>query len=246
MIAYLYAYCSAYWHSAYYVLFDIILHITYILFCILFCILFIFDIFCIFLKFHINFTVCSQKGVKTPLNMKNKRTSLTVTVWLGYINLDVHQKIPLSRLEPKTSDIKAWRSTNLSNCPMTTTEKFIFYTTIYILYILCILATYSAYYNLAYFAYFTYSAWKYLHQRFTVYWHYRLVLHPRAQLFTYHHLHPSPLFADLSHDAPGKSADSRRMAKGIVPVAPTGTRGRRLRMEDTGITYKTCACSRRS
>ena len=34
-----------------------------------------------------------------------------------------------------------------------------------------------------------------------------------------HHLHPSPLFADLSHDAPGKSADSRRMAKGIVPGA---------------------------
>ena len=106
-------------------------------------------------------------------------------------------------------------------------------------------AYYSAY-NLAYFAYFTYSAWKHLHQHFTVYWHYCMVPHPRAQLFTYHHLHPSPLFADLSHDAPGKSADSRRMAKGIVPVAPTGTRGRRPRMEDTGITYKTCACSRRS
>ena len=34
--------------------------------------------------------------------------------------------------------------------------------------------------------------------------------------------------------------------KCIVPVAPTGTTGRRPRMEDTGITYKTCACSRRS
>jgi len=112
LIAYLYAYCSAYWHSAYYVLFDIILHITYILFCILFCIFYIFNILCIFLKFHVNFTVCSQKGVKTPLNMKNKRTSLTVTVWLGYINLDVHQKTPLSRLEPKISYLEAWRSTN--------------------------------------------------------------------------------------------------------------------------------------
>ena len=49
----------------------------------------------------------------------------------------------------------------------------------------------------------------------------------------------------LLQKAPEKSADSRRMAKGIVPVAPTGTRGRRPSMEDTGITYKTCACSRR-
>ncbi len=49
-------------------------------------------------------------------------------------------------------------------------------------------------------------------------------------------------FADLSQKALGKSAVSRRMAKGIVPVAPTGTRGRRPSMEDTGITYKTCAC----
>ena len=63
---------------------------------------------------------------------------------------------------------------------------------------------------------------------------------------TYHHLQPSPLFSDLSQKAPSKSANSRRMAKCIVPVAPTGTRGRRPSMEDTGITYKTCACSRRS
>ena len=85
---------------------------------------------------------------------------------------------------------------------------------------------------------------KVLLQVFIVYCHYCLVPHPRAQLFTYHHLQPSPPFADLSQKAPGKSADSRRMAKGIVPVAPTGTRGRRPSMEDTGITYKTCACSR--
>ena len=87
---------------------------------------------------------------------------------------------------------------------------------------------------------------KSLSQGFIVYCHYCLVPHLRAQLFTYHHLQPSPLFADLSQKAPGKSAVSRRMAKGIVPAAPTGTRGRRPSMEDTGITYKTCACSRRS
>jgi hypothetical protein len=81
---------------------------------------------------------------------------------------------------------------------------------------------------------------------FIVYCHYCLVPHPRAQLFTYHHLQPSPRFADLSQKAPGKSAASRCMAKGTVPVAPTGTRGRRPSMEITGITYKTCACSRRS
>ena len=87
---------------------------------------------------------------------------------------------------------------------------------------------------------------KVFHRVFIVYCYYCLVPHPRAQLFTYHHLQPSPLFADLSQKAPGKSAVSRRMAKGIVPVAPTGTRGRRPSMEETGITYKTCACSRRS
>ena len=99
----------------------------------------------------------------------------------------------------------------------------------------------------AYCAYCAYSGWK---KAFTgvsiVHCHYCFVPHPRAQLFTYHHLQPSPPFADLSQKAPGKSAVSRRMAKGIVPVAPTGTRGRRPSMEDTGITYKTCACSRRS
>ncbi len=45
---------------------------------------------------------------------------------------------------------------------------------------------------------------------FIVYCHYCLVPHPRAQLFTYHHLQPSPLFADLSQKAAGKSADAWR------------------------------------
>ncbi len=80
---------------------------------------------------------------------------------------------------------------------------------------------------------------------FIVYCHYCLVPQLRAQLFTYHHLQPSPLLADLLQKVLGKSAASRRMAKGIVLVAPTGKRGRCPSM-DTGITYKTCACSQRS
>ncbi len=127
----------------------------------------------------------------------------------------------------------------------------------YILHIIayyhrCILCTLCILYN-AYCAYCAYYGWKVIHRvfRVIVYCHYCLVPHPRAQLFKYHrdHLQPSPLFADLSQKAPGKPAASRRMAKGIVPVAPwpgpTGTRGRRPShgMEDTGITYKTCACS---
>ena len=68
----------------------------------------------------------------------------------------------------------------------------------------------------------------------------------RAQLLTYHHLQPSPLLWDLSQAAPGKSADSLRMSKGIVPVSPSGTSGRRPSMEETGMTYNTCDCSRRS
>ncbi len=44
--------------------------------------------------------------------------------------------------------------------------------------------------------------------------------HPRAQLFTYYHLHPSSLFWLLSQEGPGKSADSLCMYKGIVPFSP--------------------------
>ena len=40
-----------------------------------------------------------------------------------------------------------------------------------------------------------------------VYCNYCLVPHPRAQLFTNHHLQPSPLFSDLSQKAPGTSAN---------------------------------------
>jgi hypothetical protein len=78
---------------------------------------------------------------------------------------------------------------------------------------------------------------------FIVYCHYCLVPYPRALLFTYHHLQPSPQLADLSQNAQGKLADSHSMAKGIVPFASTGTRGMRPSIEETGITYKTCACS---
>ncbi len=39
---------------------------------------------------------------------------------------------------------------------------------------------------------------KVIHRIFIVNCPYCLVPHPRAQLFTYHHLQPSPLFADLS------------------------------------------------
>jgi hypothetical protein len=55
---------------------------------------------------------------------------------------------------------------------------------------------------------------------FDVYSHYCLAPHPRAQLFTYHHLRPSPLFWLLSQEAPGKSADSLCLSKGIVPFSP--------------------------
>ena len=69
---------------------------------------------------------------------------------------------------------------------------------------------------------------------------------PSAQLLTYHHLQPSAPSLVLSQAAPGKSADSLRISKGIVPVCPTGTSGIRPSMEETGMTYNTWDCSRRS
>ncbi len=55
----------------------------------------------------------------------------------------------------------------------------------------------------------------------------------RAQLFMYHHLHASLLVEDLLQNAVGKSGSSCFMAKGIVPVEPTGTSGRSSNVEDT-------------
>ncbi len=52
----------------------------------------------------------------------------------------------------------------------------------------------------SYFAYFEYKSHSSV---FRCYSHYCLIPHPRAQLFTYHHLHPSPLFWLLSQEAPG-------------------------------------------
>jgi hypothetical protein len=60
----------------------------------------------------------------------------------------------------------------------------------------------------------------------------------------YHHLQQSLQSFVLSQEAPGMSAASLRISYGIVPVLLTGTRGSRPSMEDTGITYKTCAGAR--
>ncbi len=76
--------------------------------------------------------------------------------------------------------------------------------------------------------------------------HHCVVQQLRAQLFTYHHLQPSLLSFVLLQEAPGMSAASLRISYGIVPVLPTGTRGSLPSMEDTGITYRTCADSRLS
>ncbi len=96
--------------------------------------------------------------------------------------------------------------------------------------------TYCAYpaYLLTYFvkfAYFAYNAYRFyaghiLHNNayciFYVRCLFPLLLDPpsKVQLFTYLHLHPSPLFWLLSQEAPGKSADSLWMSKGIVPFSP--------------------------
>ncbi len=62
------------------------------------------------------------------------------------------------------------------------------------------------------------------------------------------HRYCSWFYELLSQKAPGKSwsADSPRMSKCIVLVSPSGTRGSRPSLEQTGMTYNTCACSRRS
>jgi hypothetical protein len=59
----------------------------------------------------------------------------------------------------------------------------------------------------------------------------------------YHHLQLSLQSFVLSQEAPGMLVASLRISYGIVPVLLTGTRGSLPSMEDTGITYKTCADS---
>ncbi len=73
-----------------------------------------------------------------------------------------------------------------------------------------------------------------------VYFYHRLVPHPSAQLFTYHHQHLSLLSVGFSQEAPGNSADSLCITYGIVLVLLTWTRGSRPNMEDAGMTYKNC------
>jgi hypothetical protein len=80
---------------------------------------------------------------------------------------------------------------------------------------------------------------------FIVYCHCCLVPHPRAQLFTYHHLpcdnhhHCSLIYRiKLQESQPLLNAWRRVPVSLRLPVAPTGTSGRRPSMEDTGITYK--------
>ncbi len=99
-----------------------------------------------------------------------------------------------------------------------------------------------------YWSYFTFSQILYtslISVSFAVYSHYCLVPNRWVQLFTYYHLHPSPLFWLLSQEAPRKSADSLRMFKGIVLFSPKGTIPRGPSVELTGRTYTTCACSLR-
>jgi hypothetical protein len=67
-----------------------------------------------------------------------------------------------------------------------------------------------------------------------------------AQLLMYHHRLPSPTSIFESQAAPGKSVDSLRIEKGIVPVSPIGTSARLPNMEVTGMTYSTRDCMRRS
>jgi hypothetical protein len=64
----------------------------------------------------------------------------------------------------------------------------IFLSNLHIMHIMPIVLFWS------YFTYFVYLSTSHIPVSFVVYSHYCLVPHPRAQLFTYHHLHPSPLF----------------------------------------------------
>ncbi len=74
-------------------------------------------------------------------------------------------------------------------------------------YLSCI---FYIFYIFTYFAYYTYIYQESSLDTYClpVYCHYCLLSNVMAQLFTSHHLHPSPLLWDLSQAAPGKSADS--------------------------------------
>ena len=67
-----------------------------------------------------------------------------------------------------------------------------------------------------------------------------------AQLLMYHHQLQSPAPIFESQAAPGKSVDSLRIDKGIVPVSPIGTSASLPNMEVTGMTYSTRDCLWRS
>ncbi len=60
---------------------------------------------------------------------------------------------------------------------------------------------------------------KVIHRGFIVYCHYCLVPHPRAQLFKYHHLQPSPLIADFISEtwSSGKVSRFSTHGEGFCP-----------------------------
>ncbi len=115
------------------------------------------------------------------------------------------------------------------------------------------------YWNLvgyAYFLVFAYYAYHYilcifcsrpiLERCFFVHYHNCFVPHPMAQLFMYHHLRPSlPFFVLLPRESLCFSAHLEGCCPGTA-LLPTGTRGNRPSMEDTGMMYKTFAVSLRS
>ncbi len=58
---------------------------------------------------------------------------------------------------------------------------------------------------------------KVIHMVFIFYCHYCLVPHPRAQLFTYHHLQPSPLFCWFIAESSGKFSRFSTHGEGYCP-----------------------------
>ena len=133
---------------------------------------------------------------------------------------------------------------------------------IYILCILCILNcilhAYFYTYSVAYLAYWQecifYIFWHMLHIIFifnciftrpalfiaAIAW--SPIPGPRcSRTTTYNHHHCSVFIAESTRKVSRFSSHGK-----LATVSPTGTRGRWPNMEDNGITYKTCTCSRRS